>query len=130
VVPEHLLEQAVTGDHNRTISPAQPYHYLWVMMTGVHWADVCFGSKTEVVAWFRDVCFAPDSGHAATNPETCRHYRKWQPYSITSSANANSFAGISRPIRFAVLRLITNSNFVGCKTGKSAGLAPFKILAT
>jgi hypothetical protein len=41
VVPERLLEWAVTGDHNRTISPAQPYHYLRVMMIGVHWADVC-----------------------------------------------------------------------------------------
>jgi hypothetical protein len=25
--------------------------------------------------------------------------------------------------------LMTNSNFVGCSTGKSAGLAPFKILS-
>ena len=34
------------------------------------------------------------------------------------------------PMALAVLRLITNSNFVGCSTGKSAGLAPRRILAT
>ena len=50
MVPERLLEQAVTGDHNRTISSAQHYHYLWAMMTGVHWADVCFGSIASIFA--------------------------------------------------------------------------------
>ena len=29
-----------------------------------------------------------------------------------------------RPICFAAFRFITNSNLVGCSTGKSAGLAP------
>jgi hypothetical protein len=28
------------------------------------------------------------------------------------------------------LRLMTSSNFVGCSTGRSAALAPFKILST
>jgi len=35
-----------------------------------------------------------------------------------------------RPMALAVLRLMTKSNFVGCWTGRSAGLAPFKILST
>jgi len=35
--------------------------------------------------------------------------------------------GIVRPICFAVLRLITSSNFVGCSTGRSAGFVSFKI---
>jgi len=30
----------------------------------------------------------------------------------------------------AVLRLIANSNFVGCSTGRSAGFAPLRILST
>ena len=30
----------------------------------------------------------------------------------------------------AVLRLMTNLNFVGCSTGRSAGLAPFEDLST
>ena len=31
---------------------------------------------------------------------------------------------------FAVLRLITSSNLVGCSTGRSAGFAPLKIRST
>ena len=48
-------------------------------------------------------------------------------YSITSSARASSCGVMVRPSAFAVLRLMTKSNFVGCITGKSAGLAPFRI---
>ena len=36
--------------------------------------------------------------------------------------------GMANPRVFAVLRLITSSNFVGCSTGKSAGFAPFTYL--
>src|SRR5882672_4713801 len=41
------------------------------------------------------------------------------PHSITSSAAMSSLSGTSRPSAFAVLRLITNSNFVGSITGRS-----------
>ena len=47
---------------------------------------------------------------------------------ITSSARSSSNCGIVRPSAFAVLRLITSSNFVGCRTGRSAGFAPLRIL--
>ena len=49
---------------------------------------------------------------------------------ISLSARASTSGGIVRPICLAVLRLITSSNFVGCSTGRSAGLAPFRILST
>ena len=52
------------------------------------------------------------------------------PHSITSSARASSIGGTSRPSALAVFKLITNSNFVGCCTGRSAGLAPLRILST
>ena len=52
------------------------------------------------------------------------------PYSITSSARARRVGGIVRPRALAVFRLMTSSNFVGCSTGRSAGLAPFRILST
>src|SRR5262249_1686273 len=52
------------------------------------------------------------------------------PYLITLSARYSTDWGIIRPICFAILRLMMNSNFVGCSTGKSAGLAPFRILST
>src|SRR5258708_7870650 len=48
------------------------------------------------------------------------------PYSITSSAVASSLSGTVMPSALAVLRLITNSNVVGCSTGKSAGVGARK----
>ncbi len=51
-------------------------------------------------------------------------------YLITLSALASTFGGIVTPICLAVFRLITSSNFLGCSTDRSAGLAPFRILST
>src|SRR5262249_6695214 len=48
-------------------------------------------------------------------------------HSITSSASASSLSGIWRPRAFAVLRLITSSNLVGCSTGRSPGFSPFRM---
>src|SRR5262249_18039408 len=42
-------------------------------------------------------------------------------HSIPSAASASSLSGIWRPSAFAVFRLITNSNLVGCWTGSSPG---------
>src|SRR5439155_13413069 len=49
---------------------------------------------------------------------------------MTLSALNSTDCGIVRPICFAVFKLITSSNFVGCSTGRSAGFAPFRILST
>ncbi len=49
---------------------------------------------------------------------------------ITRSALAKTVGGMVNPICFAAFRLITNSNFFGCSTGRSAGLAPLRILST
>src|SRR6266850_3075085 len=46
---------------------------------------------------------------------------------MTLSALASTFGGIVRPICLAVFKLITNSNFIGCSTGRSAGFAPLRI---
>jgi hypothetical protein len=51
-------------------------------------------------------------------------------YSITSSARASSEGGMWRPNAFAVLRLITSSNLVGCSIGRSAGFSPLRIRPT
>ena len=48
-------------------------------------------------------------------------------HSITSSARCCRNQGTSRPSVVAVLRLMTSSNFVGCSTGRSAGLAPLRM---
>src|SRR6266516_3609477 len=51
-------------------------------------------------------------------------------YSTTSSASASSVGGTSRPSDFAVFRLRTNRNRVGCSNGSSAGFAPFRMRST
>src|SRR6516165_5190682 len=51
------------------------------------------------------------------------------PHSITSSARASSVGGTSMPSAFAVTRLMTRSNLVGCSIGMSAGFVPRRILS-
>jgi hypothetical protein len=51
-------------------------------------------------------------------------------HSMTRSARCSSDGGIVRPIAFAVLRLITSSNLLGCSIGKSEGFIPLRILST
>src|SRR5499427_2975179 len=77
-------------------------------------------------------------GHLRSILRTCRErprcrcaaeqrYELAAPHhSITSSARASSVGGISRPSAFAVLRLITSSNFVGCSIGNSEAFSPLK----
>jgi hypothetical protein len=49
------------------------------------------------------------------------------PHSITSLALASKVAGTVMPSILAICALMTNSNFVDCTTGKSAGFAPFRM---
>src|SRR5262249_46353359 len=51
-------------------------------------------------------------------------------HSINSSARSKNASGIFSPMAFAVVRLMTRSNLVGCSTGMSAGFAPRRILST
>jgi hypothetical protein len=62
---------------------------------------------------------------------TSRHMQcsKQHRYSITSSAMASSLSGTVRPSILAVEELMTNSNLLDCRTGRSAGLAPLRIRA-
>src|SRR5262245_27504361 len=49
---------------------------------------------------------------------------------ITSSAWKRRVGGIVRPRAWAVFRLMTSSKWVGCSTGRSAGLVPFRMRST
>ena len=69
-----------------------------------------YSMENSVQSWHRRLVF-------------CHHL-------ISLFARASTSGGIVRPICLAVFRLITSSNFVGCSTGRSAGLAPFRILST
>jgi hypothetical protein len=63
----------------------------------------------------------------STASEAAVSNRSKRCYSITSSAVANNVGGTLRPSIRAVEALMTNSNFVDCTTGRSAGLAPFRM---
>src|SRR5512143_125750 len=47
----------------------------------------------------------------------------WRTHSITSSASNINESAIFNPSDLAVLRFTISSNLVGCRTGRSAGLA-------
>src|SRR5947199_305578 len=51
-------------------------------------------------------------------------------HSMTSSARTKTEGGIPMPRACAVLPFTASSNLVGCSTGRSAGLAPLRILTT
>ena len=55
------------------------------------------------------------------------HCSKELPYSITLSAAISTDEGTITPRVLAVFKLMTNSNLVGCCTGKSEGAAPLRI---
>ena len=89
-----------------------------------------------IAAWFSVVTGSPYSPAPARWAESPNHFRfsildfRLVDHRITLSALAKTLGEIVNPICFAVLRLITSSNLVGCSTGRSAGLAPFRILST
>src|SRR5262245_30028812 len=111
--------------------------------------NVRFGSEADIRSAKCDVRFTPDSdrksGHrqnfmSALPPkaDVCSALANvgYGPkadivaHSIISSARACIDGGTLRPSAFAVVRLMINSNLVGCSTGRSAGLAPRRILST
>ena len=70
-------------------------------------------------------------GYPLATPTSARFCPSRRPrYSITLSARNRIDGGNVMPSAFAVLRLITISNLVGCWTGRSLGLAPLRILST
>src|SRR5262245_58679365 len=76
-----------------------------------------------------DVRCAPQPA-VSTRNQLCRVNSRRATHSITAFACAMRRGGTVRPSALAVLRLITSSNLVGCSTGRSAGLAPLRILMT
>ena len=88
------------------------------------------GFGISIVGKSNPKCSSKDPNHVflSVNPKSAIENLKC--HLMTRSALTSTLGGIVRPICFAALRLMMNSNFVACCTGKSAGLAPFKILST
>jgi hypothetical protein len=79
---------------------------------------------------FRERHEALAAKHNMSMRGRARLFRAKSGHSITSSARASRVGAISRLSALADLRLIKSSMWVGNSTGRSPGLAPFKILST
>ena len=102
-------ERLATGAADWTTS-----HRSRTPYQGTDWADTI----RQVLTPGLEVRVCQEETHALQ--QTCLQ-------SITLSARRWNDGGIVRPNALAVQTLITNSNFVGCVIGKSAGLEPFRI---
>jgi hypothetical protein len=91
-------------------------------------SHVRFGSKADIGLAAADVRFTSENGYwqASAGCPLCARSGHLS-YSITSSAMLIMPEGTARPRAFAVLVLITNSNFVGCNIGRSPGRSPLRI---
>src|SRR5271166_4965033 len=74
------------------------------------------------------------SAHCPASGESMRYTRSfgapWESRFTPVGTRCRSAGGTAMPRVLAVLRFITSSNFVGCKTGRSAGFAPFRMRPT
>jgi hypothetical protein len=115
-------EQAIwrSGPSDSIISSSQVL-VVWSVLSKTS-SPVALMTNTEGVT--RGTCYPLCDGVMAP----LRHF--FPAYSITSSARASSVGGTSRPSAFAVVKLMTSSNLVGCSTGMSAGFAPRRTLST
>jgi hypothetical protein len=107
--------------------PGLPF---WIT-SGLH-GNVRFWSKGDIGGRRDDVCFASNERASLSGLGTsgsCQR-RMWSGYSITASARASRIGERLRPRAFADFALMASSKRVGCSMGRSAGLAPFKILST
>src|ERR1700720_1482127 len=92
---------------------------------------------SHFVPVLNNVRYASDSDHSRYESELTlwANNRLSAPqqaagYWITLSALASSDTGTVMPSAFAVLRLMTSSNLLGCSTGISPGFVPRRILST
>jgi hypothetical protein len=85
--------------------------------------------KSRCPLYPRKLTFAHAIGISALGQKQT-HAPQRDRYSIISSAVESSDGGIVTPSAFAVLRLMTNSNLVGCCTGRSEGFSPLRIRPT
>jgi hypothetical protein len=81
------------------------------------WTMSALPPKADIAGRRLDVRFVPKADSCTATTDV---------YSITASARATTAGGISSPMALAVFRLMTNSNLVGCNTGRSAGFSPFE----
>src|SRR5262244_1352927 len=92
--------------------------------------SICLGRRPVEEADHRHRLLLCQKRTSRNNRAAQQHQLAAVYHSMTSVAQARIDGGTVRPSALAVLRLTTSSNRVGCWTGRSAGLAPVRILST
>src|SRR6516165_827989 len=126
---EPLSGQAVTSriDYEvLAVNEAEPPQLVEQreMMRRVAWTGVQAADAISPPGFLRPRRDRPRSCRAAEQRD---ELAPPHTHSISSSARASSDGGTVRPSTLAACALITSSNFVDCTTGRSAGLAPFRM---
>src|SRR5262245_44798661 len=112
---------------SRTQTPRDQFQYVGDVLLVVPAIELF------LVSWFDGRPYGQDmfgEHRHCPPPAPTSSVSRADDYSITWSARSSSAGGIVRPSALAVLRLMISSNFVGCSTGRSAGLVPLRILST
>ena len=126
---------AILWQGMRSLGPAEQRARLSTLgLLGDELLHALHARKRSATAVSRDAKLnEPDHRHRRLLCTRCQRPRdrraveqRAADHSITSSARASSVGGTSRPSALAVIRLMTNSNLVDCKTGRSAGFAPLR----
>ena len=132
-IAQTLLEGSRTARRRRTVCHDESYPWDFsgcCASTETHRAKAKHSARSPPF-WIFDSCildFISDLDPLVIN--TCPNRKSKIDHLITFSARIITTGGIVKPSALAVLRLITSSNLVGCSTGRSAGLVPFRILST
>src|SRR5262249_39141908 len=100
--------------------------FVWMSANGPH-KNTRLGSQTNLMSQFVERLWIARKEKSVQSWHRCLVFCH---HLITLSALAKTLGGIMRPICLAAFRLIMNSNFIAASTGRSAGLAPLRILST
>ena len=137
-----MMEHCTKAGESKIVRALQlPAHRRWRCVSRVYTdlAVIDLGPQGATVV---EMCEGLDAGATAGADGGAVALRPWgaavsigasralSSYWISLSAWFSNTSGSATPMRLAVFRLITSSNFVGCSIGSSAGLAPFRILST
>jgi len=133
----HDLDWSLRGER-RAVAKSRTERPVSVQVISTIWAGVRSGSDPEVgdPPRKRPLCPPKRPNFALVHevregPQAAAGSSSKIPnYSITSSARTSSVEGTSMSSALAVIKLMTNSNLVGCSTGRSEGFDPRKILST